>query len=147
VIPPDICDAVVDSDARQREKMQGKPMRTSAGAEDCRDGREKDDFHVVPERENDFFSFFLFGHENSFKNYFYKEKESILSVLTRKKVKKYSFLCVYMQIFVTLHYRFSDTALLNKFYARVITARGLASPWTSASQNFAMLFDKNNKLN
>jgi len=35
------------------------------------------------------------GYKNLHENYSYKKKESIMSVLTREKVKKYSFLCVY----------------------------------------------------
>jgi len=37
-----------------------------------------------------------------------------MSVLTREKVKKYSFLCFYTQIFVALHHKFSVAPLLDK---------------------------------
>jgi len=88
---------------------------------------KKDDVHVVPEHEN-YSSFILLRHKNSFETHSYKKKKSVMSVLTREKAKKHSFLCFYMQIFVALHHTFSVAALLNKFYAGVVISRTYQSP-------------------
>jgi len=85
------CDVDVESDARQREKLQNKPM--------C-----------------------------ALKPAVTDVKKTMFTSYRNVRMKKHSFLCFYMQIFVALHHRFSGAALLNTFYARVITARGLASP-------------------